>query len=459
MDHDGDRSGRQAAEHVLTTANNAKLRLVRFLYCDYGGIIRGKATHAAGLPDRIDEGIALTTAQLAMNARDELQDIPGMTAVGEVRLVPDPGSFTVLPYVPRTGAMMCDLMTLERQYWDACPRAFLRRMIDRAADHDLMTEAVFENEFFLAREENGTHVPADDSLCFSTVGMNAQANFTDDLIAALEAQGIQVEQALPEYGGGQQEISIRHAPVLEAADHQIIVRETARAIAANHGLVASFAPKPFPDQIGSGAHAHLSLWDTRSGENVFHDPDAPRGFSATGRKFVAGILAHLPALVALTCPTVNSFRRLQPHAWASAYVAWGFDNREAAVRVPSTFWGREQGTTNIELKTVDNTCNPYLALGGIIAAGLDGIQRNLDPGEPFELDPANLSEPEREKRGAIKLPGSLDDALLALAQDEIMIEALGEMLHSSYTAVRQSEVETYRGVDDVTEYRDHLTRY
>lgn len=459
MEHDADRSGRPSGAHVLTTTNNAKLRLVRFLYCDYGGIVRGKATHAAGLPDRLDEGIALTTAQMAMNARDELQEISGMTAVGEVRLVPDPSSFTVLPYVPRTGAMMCDLMTLDRQHWDACPRAFLRRMIDQAAEQDLMTEAVFENEFFLAREEHGSYVPADDSLCFSTVGMNAQAQFTDDLIAALEAQGIQVEQALPEYGSGQQEISIRHAPVLEAADHQIIVRETARAVAANHGLIASFTPKPFPEQIGSGAHAHLSLWNTSSGENVFYDPEAPRGFSAAGRKFVAGILAHLPALVALTCPTVNSFRRLQPHAWASAYVAWGFDNREAAVRVPSTFWGREQGTTNIELKTVDNTCNPYLALGGIIAAGLDGIRRDLELGEPFTVDPGTLPEAEREKRGAVKLPGSLDEALTALAADQIMTEALGDMLHVSYAAVRQSEADAYRGMDEAAEYREHLSRY
>lgn len=459
MEHEGASSARQAAEGVLTAASGAKLRLVRFLYCDYGGIIRGKATHAAGLPDRLEEGIALTTAQLAMNARDDIQDIAGMTAVGEVRLVPDPSSFTVLPYVPRTGAMMCDLMTLDRAHWDACPRYFLRRMIDRAAEQDMMTEAVFENEFFLAREDNGSYLPADDSLCFSTVGMNAHADFTDDLIAALEAQRIQVEQVLPEYGGGQQEISIRHAPVLEAADHQIIVRETARAVAASHDLVASFAPKPFPDQIGSGAHAHLSLWDTRSGENVFHDADAPRGFSAAGRKFVAGILAHLPALVALTCPTVNSYRRLQPHAWASAYVAWGFDNREAAIRVPSTFWGREQGTTNIELKTVDNTCNPYLALGGIIAAGLDGIQRDLDPGEPFEIDPGNLSDAEREERGAVKLPGSLDDALAALAADETITGALGEMLHTSYATVRQSEADAYRDLDEAAEYRDHLGRY
>jgi glutamine synthetase len=459
VDHEDDISSRRTANQVLSDAERANLRLVRFLYCDYGGIVRGKATHAAGLADRLDEGIALTTAQLAMNARDELQDIPGMTPVGEVRIVPDPRSFTILPYVPNTGAMMSDLVTLDRMRWAACPRAFLRRMIDRAGQNGMMIEAVFENEFFLAQDEGGSYSPADNSLCFSTTGMNAQAEFTDDLIAALEAQGIQVEQAMPEYGGGQQEISIRHAPALDAADHQIIVRETARAIAGNHGLVASFAPKPFPDQIGSGAHVHISFWDTASGENIFHDPSAPRGFSEIGRRFTAGILAHLPALVALTCPTVNSFRRLQPHAWASAFVAWGFDNREAAVRVPSTFWGREQGTTNVELKTVDNTCNPYLALGAIVAAGLDGIERGLDPGEPFQVDPGKMTEAERESRGATMLPGSLEEALSTLSRDQVITEALGQVLHRAYAAVRQSEADSYRELDEVVEFREHLSRY
>ncbi len=446
-------------DRVVKSAHAMDLRLVRFVYADYGGIVRGKATHAAGLADRLEEGIALTTAQMASNGLDELLDIPGMTAVGEVRMVPDPSSFTVLPYAPRTGQMICDLMTLDRRPWNFCPRTTLRRAIAAAADEGLDVQAVFENEFYLLKDQDGTFVAADDSLCFSTEGMDAHAALVDDLVGALEAQGIQVEQVMAEHGGGQQELSIRHAPALAAADHQVVFRETARAIARQHGLRASFAAKPFPDAVGSGSHVHLSLWDVGSGENVFYDPRSDRGFSELGRQFVAGVLHHLPGLVALTCPTVNSYDRLHPRSWASAYTAWGFDNREAAVRVPSTFWGREQGTTNVELKAVDPTANPYLALTGVIAAGLDGVRRGLSPGAPAAVDPATLTSEARAEAGMRRLPESLEAALAALAADRVLVEALGEEAHRGYAAVRRSEVDAYREMDREAVFAAHRRRY
>jgi len=225
-------------------------------------------------------------------------------------------------------------------------------------------------------------------------------------------------------------------------------------------LVASFAAKPFPDEIGSGSHLHLSLWDTTTGANLLHDAEAtPAGFSRTGRRFVAGLLEHLPALTAITCPTVNSFRRLQPHAWASAFVCYGFDNREAAVRIPSPFWGREQGTTNIEVKTVDNTCNPYLALGAVIAAGLDGIEHRLDPGPPLTVDPGLLSDNERFDLGIGRLPTSLDQALDLLAADPVLTGALGAPLSEVFLAVRRSEADYFRGQPDALEFAQHLAKY
>jgi glutamine synthetase len=446
-------------ESVLARAIDADLRLVRFLYCDYGSIVRGKATHASHLRPRMDEGIALVMGQIAMNALDALQPVPGMTAVGEVRLVPDPDSFAVLPYAPRTGSIMCDLLTLDREPWAACPRAFLRRVIERAAARGMRVEAAFENEFYLAREIEGRYVPFDDSLCFSTTGMDATAAFMDALIDALDAQDISIEQALPEYGPGQQEISIRHAPAMRAADNQIRVRETARAVAALHGAIATFAPKPFPDHIGSGAHCHLSLWDASAGSNLFYNPSDEANFSEVGRHFVGGLLDHLPALAAICCPTVNSYRRLQPHAWAAAFICWGFDNREAAVRVPSPFWGREQATTNIELKTVDNTCNPYLALGAIITAGLDGIERALDPGPPLDIDPGLIPADERAHRGIRQLPSSLDEALDNLEADDVLMTEMGETLADAYVQVRRSEVDAYREQSAEFEFAQHFRKY
>src|SRR5207248_5124672 len=156
----------------------------------------------------------------------------------------------------------------------------------------------------------------------------------------------------------------------------------------------------------------FSLWD-RDQNNLFYDAGAADGLSECGRQFMAGVLHHLPALVALTCPSVNSYRRLQPQWWSSAYAVYGHDNREAAVRIASPFWSDVAGTVNLELKAADASCNPYLALGGLLAAGLDGMERRLDPGEPTEVDPAALTEAERRGRGSTRLPASLDEALAA----------------------------------------------
>lgn len=455
----GDQTLTGANGAVLDAAAEGELRLVRFLYCDLGGMVRGKATHASHLAARMRDGIALTRAQMAMNALDQLQEIPGMTAVGEVRIVPDPESFVVLPYAPKTGAMFSSLVNLGREPWAACPRTFLGRMVADLARLGLRAETAFELEFFLGRVGEAGYEPVDQALCFSSAGMNSTAPFTDELLAALESQCIEVEQAMAEYGPGQQEISIRHADALRSADRHLWTKETVKAVAARHGYVASFAPKPFPDEIGSGGHLHLSLWETESGQNALYDPARPRGMSALGTRFVAGLLEHLPALSAITCPTVNSYRRLRPHAWASAFVCYGYDNREAAVRIPSTFWGDPAASTNIELKTVDNSCNPYLALGAVLAAGLDGIARDLDPGPPLDVDPGLLDDAERERRGYARLPSSLDAALDALEADATITGALGSELTRAYVAVRRSEAAAYRETSEEFEFTDHFARY
>jgi len=277
-------------------------------------------------------------------------------------------------------------------------------------------------------------------------------------VAALEAQGLAVEQYYPELGWGQQELSIKHAPALRAADAHVYYRETVRAVAQRHGLAASFAPKPWPDQPGNGCHIHFSGWDRGSG-NLFADPAGPYGLSETCRRFVAGVLDHLPALLALTCASVNSYRRLQPQMWASAYRVWGPDNREAALRAASTFWGQEAESTNVELKASDSSANPYLALGGLIAAGLDGIGRELELPPPATVDPHTLSEAERTSIGASPHPRSLSEALHNLRGDSVLMEALGDGLSTSYIAVKESDIEGFAAEDEVFEYSAHRFRF
>src|SRR5256714_2857164 len=387
---------------IVAQAEASGLRLVRFLYCDNDGIIRGKSAGIASLAERLGTGIGLTVAMQAFTMLDHLASVEGMGPVGEIRLVPDPTTFAIAPYAPHTGTVLVDMQTLDGQPYAADGRGFLKRMIARAADeHDLALIAAFEPEWSLAVKNGELFSPIDDSGCFTSTGMNLAAAVIDEIIAALESQGMTVEQYYAELGWGQQELSIRHAPALEAADHHILYRETVRGVALKHGRYASFAPKPWGDQAGNGCHLHFSGWNPDQSVNRFYEADAEYNLSSLARQFMAGVLEHLPALVALTCASVNSYRRLQPQMWASAYRAWGFDNREAALRVPSPLRGLEEESTNVELKASDSSANPYLALGGVIAAGLDGIGRGLKLPSPVAVDPGSLSDEEREGLGAV----------------------------------------------------------
>jgi glutamine synthetase len=446
------------AGDVAKLADEAGLRLVRFLWCGNDGTVRAKASARRGLEGRMSSGIGLTVAMQAMNGLDQLQPVGGMGPVGEIRLVPDVATFRVLPYAPRTGAVLVDHVTLDGAPAPQCPRSFLKRMEARLAERDgARLEVAFENEFALAVRGADGFTPVDSSLCFSTIGMTASQAYVDALADALEQQKIALEQYYAELGHGQQEISIAHAPALRAADEQILVRETIRGVAARHGLVATLAPKPWPGGAGNGCHIHFSLWEGE--RNRFHDGDAADFLSAEARSLLAGVLEHLPALCGLTAPSFNSYQRIVPQYWAGAFTCWGHDNREAPIRVPSVFSGTEEASTNAELKAADASANPYLALGGLIAAGLDGIERALDLPPSVEVDPATIAEDERAERGILRLPATQAEALDALEGDTVLMDALGPVLATSYLAVRRSEWAAYLAGDDAFEQQGHFLKY
>lgn len=430
-------------EDVVARAEVDEIRLVRFLYCDPSGIIRGKTVHVERLASRMREGIGLTRAQNAVNMLDAFVAVPGMEPVGEIRITPDPDTYTRLPWLPRTASMLSDQLGHDGLDWGSCTRSFLKRAIADAAALSITVKAAFENEFYLAEDVDGSIRPFGDGPVYSSAGMDRVADITDDIVAALELQGMEVEQAINEYGPGQQEIAIRYTDALRAADNQLKFRDTVRGTVENrHGLIASFAPKPFVGGVGSGAHVHFSLWSTDGTRNLLYAAAAgEQVLSEVGRQFVAGVLDHLPALVALTCPSFNSYERLQPHAWAGSTVSWGLDNRECSVRVASPFRGREAESTNVELKACDPSCNPYLALGGLILAGLDGIRRGLQPPELATRDPANMSPDEQARCGVRPLPGTLRDALANLSADPILFPALGKLLGTCILNVRTAEIE------------------
>jgi glutamine synthetase len=469
--HAGTPTGGASQEEITAVAGRAQaeeISLVWFLYADHGGIIRGKSASAAALPSRMVTGIGHTVAMMAMSMLDHLQPVDGMSPVGEVRILPDPATFVGLPYAPGAAVMLADLVRPDGEPWDACARTYLKQAIADLAAQGYAAAAAFEPEFTLGRREASPDggpdrlVPNDDSLCYSATGFHLAHDYAADLHQALQAQGMQVENYYPELGHGQQEMTVRHAGALRAADNHVLYRETVRGVAFRRGMWASLAPKPIADQAGNGCHLHLSLReagpDGQPGESVFYDPADRYHLSETGYHFIAGLLAHLPALTALTCGSVNSYRRLAPQMWSSAYTIYGMDNREAAIRICSPMRDDPAGTVNLELKPSDSSANPYLALGACIHAGLDGIRRKLDPGEAVNVDPATLTDAQRLAAGADRLPTSLAEALDALAADDLLMESLGDLRRRAYLAVKRSEVAAFSGTDPAYECFEHFTK-
>jgi len=461
-----DAARQQAIAAAAARAESAGISLAWFLYADHGGIIRGKSASAATLPARMETGIGHTVAMMAMSMLDHLQPVAGMGPVGEVRIMPDPATFVPLPYAPGAAAMLADLVHPDGQPWDACARTYLKQAIAELASQGYAATAAFEPEFTLGRREASPDsgpdrlAPNDDSLCYSATGFHLAHDYTADLLQGLQAQGMVVEHYYPELGHGQQEVSIRHAPALRAADNHVLFRETVRGTAFRRGMWASLAPKPIADQAGNGAHLHISLTDLgNGGQPAFYDPGDRYQLSQTGYHFIGGLLAHLPALTALTCGSVNSYRRLAPQMWSSAYTIYGMDNREAAIRICSPMRDDPAASVNLEIKPSDSSANPYLALGAAIQAGLDGIRRKLDPGEAVNVDPATLSDAGRLAVGAHRLPASLAEALDALATDDLLLASLGNLRRRAYLAVKRSEVAAFAGTDASYECFEHFTKF
>jgi len=443
------------SKEFLRSLTASGIKFVRVLWCDNANIIRGKAIHSGVMEHHLKSGVGISPAQQSIPAMyDAISPASGLAPVGEIRLVPDWESVTSLPYAHGHRRAMGSMMLHEKP-WPLCPRDFLRRMTGEAEKEGLFFEAAFENEFYLLKYDCNGVRPADATVFASTLSMDMNNTVISDIANALIAQGMQVVQYYPESGPGQQEITIYHAPPMQAADNQIAFRETVHALAHVHGLKASFLPKIFPDKAGNGCHLHLSFTDGK--KSLIKDEQDEMKLSRVAGHFIAGLLEHLPALMAITTPTTNSYRRIKPHSWVGAYRCWGLDNREAAIRILT-----EPGTgapSHIEFKTLDATSNPYIALGAVIAAGLDGVRRNLELSAPVDCDPSTLSEEERVSRGITGLPGNLGETIELLEKDSLLMEAMGRGLSQAYLAVKKAEYEHTQEYSIADEVECLLERY
>jgi glutamine synthetase len=356
----------------------------------------------------------------------------------EVRQVPDQSSrvtVDIWPDVPALDFVMCDSRTPDGELWDCCARGFLRKALDdlRAeAGVDLL--AAFEHEFSL--------VPRSEvAPPFSLAAMREQAQVTHDIAHALTVAGLAPETVEPEYGYSQYEVTVSPATGLAAGDNAIATREIIRECARRLGLHASFSPKPFLDGPGSGAHVHFSFVSP-DGTNATYDPSHETGASPLARSFIAGVVRHMPAMCALVAPSPVSYYRLGPHHWSCGYASFGVQNREAAIRIcPSTSGdpaARARGF-NLELRPPDATASPYLVLGALVRADLEGLRAGLELPPACVTDPADLSDDERLALGIVTLPATLPEALEVFLSDERAVGWLPETMRESYLDVKRTE--------------------
>ncbi|MDE3281582.1 glutamine synthetase family protein [Lacticaseibacillus parahuelsenbergensis] len=428
-------------EAVIEQLTEKQTELIEFLYVDYNGLTRGKVIPLASLKAKLADGIGLTKATLNVSERDTILPVADMTPIGELRLIGNAASAHVLPYMPQVATLMGDIYNLDKTPYASDPRTILKRVVKQLADAGFTVKMAYENEFELFTGDKDHREPAMPRVAFSTESMDFAYPFILKTINQLQQVGIMPNAYYPEGGIGQHELSMLPQDPVTAADNEVIYKRIIKNTATDFDLYASFAPKPLVDSAGSGAHIHLSLW--RGQEDAFFDADAPMQLSKTGQYFVGGVLKHIQGLLALTCPSANSYQRLAPGHWSSAYATYGKDNREAAVRIPSTAWGDPASSMNIELKASDATANPYLAFAGLLAAGLDGIQHQTQPGDYCDVDPATLSEAQRNEMGIHRLPQSLNQAVDAFVTDSLFHDVFGPQLIDAYAKIKREDDQYY----------------
>jgi glutamine synthetase len=378
--------------------------------------------------------------------------IEGFTRIAESDqyLMPDMSTFAEIPWQkasgPRgTARVICDVFTPNGERFVGDPRFVLRRQVDRARKLGYVVNTGPELEFFLFRRgaDGGIEPLPHDQAGYFDYSTDLAQEIRQDMVDALEAFGIRVEAAHHEVAVGQHEIDFEYSDALRTADNAATFKFTLKAIAQQHGLYATFMPKPIHGINGSGMHTHQSLFSIADERNSFADPTNPYGLSDVARSYMAGILAHARGMIAVLAPLVNSYKRLVPGYEAPTYLTWGRTNRSALIRVPKVSPGKSIEGTRVEVRCPDPSSNTYLAFAAMIAAGLDGVERGLKLGDPveeslFEMDAATIAA-----KGIRELPGTLGEAIDELEADSVITEALGDHVLSHFVEAKRAEWNEY----------------
>ncbi len=369
----------------------------------------------------------------------------------DMRLKIDPDTYAVLPWSSaesRRARVFCDIFTPAGEPFEGDPRGALKRILKKIDERGWKFNIGPEPEFFLFKGPNGSNgvhpVPHDTGGYFDFSSFDEAVVVRTALMDALDAMGLDVEVGHHEVALGQHEIDFRFADALKTADNVLTLKYTVKAIAAQHGLTASFMPKPVFGINGSGMHCHQSLFDIKSGKNLFFDAKDEAHLSPLAYAFIAGQLEHARALAGVVAPTVNSYKRLVPGYEAPVYIGWAQQNRSALIRIPRYTEGREK-SVRAELRFPDPSCNPYLAFASMLAAALDGIDKGAKPSKPLNnINLYHLDKEERAKLGVTELPGSLAESLTELSKDDVIKNSLGNYLTEAYLRAKWEEWDEFR---------------
>ncbi len=410
-------------------------------YYDYSGIGASKSVPPESFRSAIAEGSVFATANLDMDILDHQPlSATWLADSGDFMAVPDPRSYMKLPRFPATAKANVWMRQPDGSAWQGCPRTRLDAMVAALAESGYSVQAALEPEFYLLHTDgNGECWPINQTRMFTQAGLQEAQPFVARVIDELRAMGVRVAQLGKEYGPGQYEMSIHHGSPIEAIDRYWALKDVVRDVAREHGWIASFMPKIYAEWAGNSLHAHLSLWDVEGSTHLTPSSTDETSLSQVGGWFLGGLLAHAPALTGLGSPTVNSYKRLLPGSWAPANIYWGIGNRSGVARIPG-----KGDRRHIEYRSGDNSCNPALFLTGLLAAGLDGIRRQIDPGPPFHHDVGRMTTEEMVAAGLTFLPRTLPEALDALERDDVIAEAIGAELLPHFLSVKRSELEAYQ---------------
>lgn len=419
----------QKSRDIVETAKKSGVEFVQLQFVDIQGKVKSMSVHVSQLSEAIEEGVGFDGSSVPGYAKIEKSDLV---------LIPDPETFRVLPWKyegKSIARLLCSVCLPDGTPHGGDPRYVLEKALAGARRKGYEFMVGPEVEFYLFRKGRK---PFDEGQYFDYAPYDKAEDLRLELAFSLRKMGFLVEKIHHEVNPGQNEVDFKYSDAFTTADNIILCRQALRALGEEHGLEVNYGPKPLPKGMGNGLHCHHSLVDMKTGKNLFYDPSGEYHMSDLARYFMGGELDHAPALTALAASVPESYRRLVPGYEAPVYICWGGPNRSVLIRVPG-YELRKGSGMRFEYRAPDPVCNPYLLFTGILAAGLDGVKRKLDPGPPMRENVYKLNEERRKELGIATLPKSLDDALDALENDEIIRKSLGRVMFENYVKIKREE--------------------